>query len=102
MIDDAVSQLQVAHVVKACVLPGGFPAATAVARRPAHLPSPFAHVDRRAPLWIRLGLPQHLVGDRGGVALPEQEEAEQVDDGVSLRSSRKSLLCYNMLQISLS
>ena len=46
---------------------------------------PTADVDGRAPLGVRLGLPQHLVGHGRGVPLAEQEEAEQVHDGVALR-----------------
>src|SRR5215212_789722 len=42
-----------------------------------------ADVDGGASHGIRLGLPQDLVGDGGGVPLPEEEVAEQVHDGVS-------------------
>src|SRR5829696_5067044 len=41
-------------------------------------------VDGRTPLGVRLGLPQHLAGDRGGIPLSEQKVAEQVHDGVAL------------------
>src|SRR5215212_7135883 len=46
--------------------------------------SPAADVDGWPPFGVRLRLPQDLVGDGGGVALPEQNEAEQVHDGVTL------------------
>src|SRR4029453_15269904 len=36
------------------------------------------------PFALRLGLPQDLVGNRRGISLPEQDEAEQVRDGVAL------------------
>src|SRR5215208_5302064 len=42
-------------------------------------------MDRWPLLWVRLGLPQHLVGDRCCVALPEEDKTEQVDDRVALR-----------------
>src|SRR5215213_2812076 len=42
-----------------------------------------ADVDGGASHGIRLGRPQDLVGDEGGVALAEEEVAEQVHDGVS-------------------
>src|SRR5829696_3562599 len=42
-----------------------------------------ADVDGGASHGIRLGLPQDLMGDGGGVALAEEEVAEQVHDGVS-------------------
>src|SRR5829696_5863399 len=43
-----------------------------------------ADVYRGAPLGIRLCLPKHLVGYGGGVSLPEQYVAKQVDEGVAL------------------
>src|SRR5215210_8109467 len=42
-------------------------------------------MDRWPLLWVRLGLPQHLVGDRCCVALAEEDKAEQVDDRVARR-----------------
>src|SRR5829696_2540875 len=50
------------------------------AGRPAR--SSPADVDGGAPSRLRLGLPQDLVGDGGGVPFPEEEVAEQVHDGV--------------------
>src|SRR3712207_5880287 len=47
--------------------------------------SPTADVDGGAPLGVRLCLPQDLVGDRGGVPLPEEQKAEQVHDRIALR-----------------
>src|SRR5918998_538572 len=44
-----------------------------------------ADVDGRAPLCVRLRLPQDLVGDGCRVALAEEEVAEQVHDRVALR-----------------
>src|SRR5829696_2426761 len=51
------------------------------AGRPAR--SSPADVDGGAPSRLRLGFPQDLVGDGGGVPFPEEEVAEQVHDGVS-------------------
>jgi hypothetical protein len=44
-----------------------------------------ADVDNGTLLGIRLELPQDLVGDWGGVSLPEEEVAEQVRNGIALR-----------------
>lgn len=49
-------------------------------------------VDGRASLWVRLSLPRHLVGDRGGVTLPEEQEAEQVGDGIALCPTEVAVL----------
>src|SRR5215212_11314874 len=46
--------------------------------------SPAADVDGGASLSIRLRLPQDLVGDGGGVALPKEQVAEQVHNRVAL------------------
>jgi hypothetical protein len=43
---------------------------------------PTADVDGRAPLGVRLGLPQHLVGHGRGVPLAEQEEANRYTMGL--------------------
>jgi hypothetical protein len=40
-------------------------------------------VDGGALLGVRLGLPQDLVGDRGGVSLPEEEKADHVHDRIA-------------------
>ena len=40
-------------------------------------------MDGGAPLGVRLGLPQDLRGDRGGVSLPEEEKADHVHDRVT-------------------
>src|SRR4051812_20020088 len=45
--------------------------------------SPTAHVDGRPLFALWFGLPQYLVGNRRGVSLPKQDEAEQVHDGVA-------------------
>src|SRR5918997_4295702 len=42
-------------------------------------------MDYGTPLGLRLDLPQDLVGDRGGVSLPEEEVAKQIRNGVALR-----------------
>src|SRR5215218_6545735 len=46
--------------------------------------SPTADVDGRPLFALWLGLPQNLVGNRRGISLPEQDETEQVRDGVAL------------------
>src|SRR5215204_1786841 len=47
--------------------------------------SPAADVDGGSQLGVRLRFPQDLVGDGGGVALPEEQKAQQVHDRVALR-----------------
>jgi hypothetical protein len=42
-------------------------------------------VNGRAPRSVRFGLAQDLVGDGGGIPLPEEQEAEEVHDRVALR-----------------
>ena len=52
---------------------------------PAKFALPAADVDGGAVLGVGLGLAQDLVGDGGRVALPEEQEPQQVDDRVALR-----------------
>src|SRR5215212_8676265 len=47
--------------------------------------SPAADVDGGSQLGVRLRFPQDLVRDGGGVALPEEQKAQQVHDRVALR-----------------
>jgi hypothetical protein len=41
-------------------------------------------MDKGAPPEVRLGLPQDLVGDRGGVSFSEQYETDYVHKRVAL------------------
>src|SRR5215208_6854706 len=50
-------------------------------------------MDRWPLLWVRLGLPQHLVGDGSRIPFPEQQKAEQVDDRVALRPAEVAVGC---------
>jgi hypothetical protein len=43
-----------------------------------------ADVDNGAPLAIRFGFPEPLIGYGSGIPLPEQDVAEQVHEGVAL------------------
>src|SRR5882757_8849029 len=55
-------------------------------RRPAGPASPcaLAHVYARAALRVGLGLAEHFAGDRGDLALAEEEEAQEVGERASL------------------
>ena len=46
--------------------------------------SPPTDMDGGPPFGVRFGLPQDLVGHRGGIPFAEEEVAEQVDDRVTL------------------
>src|ERR671910_1678351 len=50
-------------------------------------------MDRWPLLWVRLGLPQHLVGDGSRIPFPEQQKAEQVDDRVALCPAKVAVGC---------
>src|SRR5918999_1455666 len=47
-----------------------------------------------AALAIRVGLPQKLVGNRGGVSFPEEKVAEQVREGVALRPTEVAVWLF--------
>ena len=61
----AVPHLQMANIVQVHVQHFG------EGRYPCAYLLPTAHMDRWPLLWVRLGLPQHLVGDRSCVALAQ-------------------------------
>src|ERR687894_516405 len=42
-------------------------------------------VDDGAPFRVCLGFPEYFVGDRGRIPLPQQEIAQQVSKGITLR-----------------
>jgi hypothetical protein len=56
--------------------------------------SPTTDVDEGTLLGIWLGLPEHLMGDRGGVPLPRQDIAEQVQDRVALRPTEVAMRSF--------
>src|SRR5215203_1075918 len=60
-------------------------------RRPISGRSFATDVYSGAPLAIGFGLPKHLVGDWGGVSLPQQEVAEQIREGVALRPTEVAM-----------
>ena len=51
-------------------------------------------MDGGASLAIRFGRPKHLVGNRGGVSLAQQEVAEQIREGVALRPTEVAMRLF--------